>query len=133
MKLGRVLLSLSPALLGLAGAALFQIDLTPELLTVIAATTLSLVFDYFPTVSEWYDSLTEAGKRQVMLGLLVTALAVIFAGNCFSVVDVSAVTCDAQGVVSALQILFLAVTGNYAFHKVTKPTEGYKMRMFSKG
>jgi hypothetical protein len=96
--------------------------MTAEQLTVIAGALLSVFFSYVPGLKSRYEPLGAETKRLVMLGLLVLAVAGVFALACsrFGAYLNISVSCDEPGIVGLVWSLVLAVMANqfadYLFH-----------------
>jgi hypothetical protein len=88
--------------------------MTPELLTSVAASVLSLVFAYAPGVSEAYASLRPVQKRLVMLGLLAGVAAGMFGAACLGWAPLLGIeaACSRQGAVMYLRLFFAALAAN---------------------
>lgn len=98
---------------------MFDVTLTPELLIVIVSGLLAFVFEYFPKLKDWYDAQSEAAKKQIMLGLLVLTVAVVFAGSCFGLFNTGR-TCEVKTALDFLVMVFVAIGVNQGVHKLTK-------------
>ena len=108
---------------------MYEFTVTPELLTVLVAGVLALVFDYFPVVAKWYDALDAAVKRQVMAALVIGFALVVFAGQCFGLFATN-LLCSVKGGFDALYIVFLAIGVNQGVHGLAKPTTAFRQEMF---
>lgn len=97
-----------------------NLELTPDAVIAIVVMALSLIFDYFPLLSQKFDALEES-KKQLITVLLSIAVGVLgFVGGCrgwFS----TGVACTVQDGGTLAYNIILAVAGMYGFHKATKP------------
>jgi hypothetical protein len=106
-----------------------EFAVTPQLLTVLVAGALALIFDYFPHVAKWYDTLVDASKRQLMAGMVIGFALIIFAGQCFGLFGTN-LSCSVKGGFDLLYILLLAIGVNQGLHSMTKPTLAMRKEMF---
>lgn len=98
---------------------MFQLAITPDFLSYILAGLLAIAFDWFPGLQDWFSTLSELKKRQVMgltLALIVLAL---YGLGCAGVIGGQ--TCDQAQFVQLAQIWFVAVGINQGVHQLTKP------------
>lgn len=107
---------------------MFEFPVTPELLLVVVAGLLALLFDYFPGVAHWFDQLDAVQKRLVNAGLVLGSALVIFGGQCFGLF-LTNIACTVIGAFDLLYIVFLAVSANQAVHALLKPTRAFKARV----
>lgn len=91
--------------------------MTPEQLSVIAGTVLSLFFSFFPGAKTWFETLTPDKKRLVMLGFLFGVTAVIFGLSCANLYNYF--MCTWQGAWDALKLFILAAMANQAAYQLT--------------
>jgi hypothetical protein len=109
---------------------MYQINVNSDLLLIVVATALALIFDWFPPAAKWFDGLEEGTKRLVNAGLLLLVSVAIFAGICAGVFS-AGLACAAKGALDLLVIWFTAVTVNQGIHFGLKPSAAAKARMFS--
>lgn len=83
-----------------------------DLIVMIAATALSLIFSYLPGVSDWFAKLDPTRKRLLMLGILFLAVLLIFGVTCANLVAIAGLTCDRATLVQLVQALVLAAIAN---------------------
>lgn len=88
--------------------------MTAEQIAAIAGAILSLAFSYIPGIRQKYEAPSAEVKRLVMLGLLVLAVAGIFALACsrFGANLRVSVSCDEPGMIGLFWSLVLAVMAN---------------------
>ena len=110
---------------------MYQFDVNPALLLALVAGALALIFDYFPVVSKWFDTLEESQKKLLNVGLVVGVAVVLFVGDCLALFDTNLV-CTLKGGLDLAYMVFLAITVNYGLHKATKPSDTLKARMFKR-
>jgi len=98
--------------------------MTPEILTSILATILTLSASYFPGFSGWYASLDGTKKRLFMAVGLLVITAGIFGIACAgfgSLIGVS-ITCDLAGGWLALKAYLAAIAVNQSVYLLSKPS-----------
>lgn len=99
--------------------------ITAASLVVLLAGILTVVADYFPGVANWYDTLTVATKRLVMLGGAVLIVGVVFGGQCAGWLETNMV-CTPNGLVDVLSNIVLAFAVGQGVHVGSKPTSEFK-------
>ena len=92
--------------------------MTPEQLIAIGAAVLSLLMEYIPPFSTWYEKLSPGYKRLFMAGLLFAVVGLAFGLSCASLIAVFA--CSLIGVWAAVQVWLLAIAINQGVHLVFK-------------
>ena len=103
--------------------------MTPEILVGLIAMVAAILFDWFPVLAKWFDSLAEGTKRLGMVLLMLVVCLVIFGLGCIDFYA-TGITCDVVGA-KALAVIFVqAIVVNYVTHKTTKPTEAIKEKIF---
>lgn len=108
---------------------MYHFDVTPELLLILVAGALALIFDYFPGVAKWFDGLSVEAKRGVNALGVVGFAAILFAGQCFGIF-VTNLICSVAGSLDLFYIIFLSVTVNQGVHLALRPTARMKARLF---
>lgn len=88
-------------------------------LAALAGALLSLLFEYVPGLSGWYDTKPETTKRLVMLGAIVIVAAGVYGLSCFNTPWVY-VECSTTGLFELLSAVVFAIAGNQATHKIAK-------------
>ena len=98
--------------------------MTSDLLAMIAAALLSLAFSYIPSADGQWAALSVAGKRLIMLALLVLVALASIGLTCsgFGADFGLKVTCDRAGIVGVVQALLFAIMANQAIYKITPQT-----------
>lgn len=102
---------------GLFSAGILGVEgLTPEGLVLLAGIVLSFLVELpWFGIAKWYDGLSPAMKRWVMVGLVVLTAAGIYGLGCSGFLGVVLpgviVTCDVGGALALVQIALLAVLG----------------------
>lgn len=91
---------------------------TPQLLASIAGILLSLLAAYLPKFNEWYEALSGAHKRLVMLGLLAAASLGVVGLSCVGWFD-PLVSCDQAGIETVISAFVLALVSNQATYQIT--------------
>jgi len=109
---------------------MFTFEITSGVLIAFVAALLALAFDYFPGLAKWYDAKDASAKKQIMAGLLVGAVALVFAGTCLSWI-VTNLVCEPKSLITLIYELLIAVSVNQGLHAVSKPSAAFKRRMFT--
>jgi hypothetical protein len=110
---------------------MYKFTVSPELLLMLVAGGLSLVFSYLPIVRQWFESLSPESKRLLNVGLVILFAVVIFAGDCFALF-ITNLECTVKGSFDLVYMIFLAITINQGMHKGLKPSPALKARLFTK-
>jgi len=66
-------------------------EVSPNTIIAFLAVAMSLFFDYFPGVAQWYEKLSESNKKLIALGLAVAVVVIAFALTCANVFSTSLV------------------------------------------
>lgn len=98
--------------------------MTPTEITAIAAVILSVLFEYVPGLSTWYNALTDTKQRLVMLGVLFVTVAGAFGLSCAGWLD--AWPCTQAGAKDAVFAFVLALAANQATYTIL-PKKGPKV------
>ena len=91
--------------------------MSAELLAGIGGIILSLLFEYFPGLSGWYNNLKDEYQKLIMLGSLLVAAGGVFALACLGRYDL--VTCDVDGAWTLLEYFVLAAIANQTTHRLS--------------
>jgi hypothetical protein len=92
--------------------------MTPEQVIAIGAAVISLLMEYIPPFSTWYEKLSPGYKRLFMAGLLFVIVAGAFGLSCAGLLAVF--VCTLAGVWSAVQVWLFAIAINQGIHLVFK-------------
>lgn len=96
------------------------VQVTPEMLGMLAGVVLSLLASYVPKFSPWFKELQPDSKRLVMLGVLFTVTLALFGFGCAGVVQLGeGMTCTVGGGMNALFTFILAVIANQSTYAIT--------------
>lgn len=88
-------------------------------ISVVAGIVLSLIFEYIPGVSGWYDALDKRQKQGVMaIALLVVTLAV-FGLACVGWFN-TGVSCDVAGIQQLIALFVAALVANQSTYLITR-------------
>ena len=101
--------------------------MNPEILSSISGIALSLCFSYIPGLSSWYETLTGAYKRLVMLAMLAITSLCAFGLACLGWLPYFnlELSCTEKGVVEVLTAFVLALAANQSTYLITpKPDSG---------
>lgn len=99
----------------------WHINLTAENLLYWVSVAVSLLFSYFPPVSEWYyNKLSSNGQRIFMFGTLVVITATIFALSCTDVL--SGISCTQVGVKHVIEVFVFALILNQTTDRISPKT-----------
>jgi hypothetical protein len=99
-----------------------NLTITPNLLVAIVAVILAVLFDWLPGLKTWYDKFTDGQKRGIMALLLLITTAAVLGISCAAWWPLG-ITCNAEGIRSAIYMLVLAIAINQGTHILTKPTD----------
>lgn len=94
-------------------------------LPIILAGALALVADYFPGAATWYDTLTPASKRIVMLAAVILIVGAVLGGQCAGWLATNLV-CSTNGAVDALVNIVFAFAIGQGVHGLFKPSSEFK-------
>lgn len=100
---------------------MFTLDITPEFLSYLLAGLIAILFDWFPGLAAWFDDISELKKKQVMAGLLLIVVLIIYGGICGQIFTTT-YTCDKAGFASLFEVFLIAVGINQGIHALTKPS-----------
>ena len=94
--------------------------MSDTVLTGIAGVLLSVLFEYVPGLSGWYNALKDNYQRLIMLGLLILVAGAIFGLNCAGWFggQVPAVSCDEKGLQELAWLLVVAIASNQSTHEI---------------
>lgn len=95
-----------------------SIILTPDFLSLVAGTIISLVLSYIPGLKAWYEKLSGDWKRFILLVCLALASAGVFALGCAGFITTS-LTCDKMGVWAMIQYFILAAIASQGTYSLT--------------
>jgi pilus assembly protein Flp/PilA len=99
---------------------MFALEITPEFLSYLLAGLVAILFDWFPWLAAWFDGISELKKKQVMAGLLLVVVLVIYGGICGQVFSTD-YACDKAGFASLFEVFLISVGINQGIHALTKP------------
>lgn len=102
--------------------------ITAASLVVILAGALTMIADYFPGAAAWYDTLTPASKRVVMLVGAVLIVGTVFGGQCAGWFS-SNMVCSPNGFVDVLSNIVLAFAVGQGVHAGVKPGADFKQEV----
>ena len=91
--------------------------MSAELLAGIGGIILSLVFEYVPGLTGWYNELKDEYQKLIMLGSLLLAAGGIYALACLGRYDL--VTCDVDGLWKLAEYFVLAAIANQTTHRLS--------------
>ena len=92
--------------------------MTPEQLIAIGAAALSLLLEYLPPFSKWYETLSPGYKRLFMAGLLFVLVGAVFGLSCAGLLAVF--VCSWVGAGAAIVVWLQAIAINQGIHLVFK-------------
>jgi uncharacterized membrane protein len=104
---------------------MFELAITPELLSYVLATVVAVVLDWFPKVREWFDLFSDSQKKFIMALVLGAVVASIYALGCFEIL--ANMTCDRAQVTRLVEIYLVSVGVNQGVHALTKPKNSTAM------
>ena len=76
----------------------------------VAGVVLSLLFKYIPGLNVLFEQLDPEQKELVMLGIMITAVGVVYGLGCFGWLDIYA--CGSEGLKQAVFAIVGAILGN---------------------
>ena len=91
--------------------------MTGEELLAIAGIVVSLIFEYFPRLSVWYNALEDNVQRLIMLGVVAVIALTVFGMSCAGLSE--AYTCDKAGVWSLIKIFVAGVIANQTTYLIS--------------
>jgi hypothetical protein len=96
--------------------------MTAEILSGICGVILSLIFSYIPGRESWWAGLEPAGKRLIMLILLVAVSTGVYLLACIGwAADFKLeIACNRAGFVSLITAFIYAVMANQSAYQLTK-------------
>lgn len=104
------------------------ISFTPELLTLVVGTFISVLFNYFPALNVWYAALKTGVKSLIMIVMLAIATIVIYVLALKGVIVVT----EPINVFLAIKIFFLAVYANQTTYIISPQTKAVKEAKLSR-
>ncbi len=87
-------------------------------LAALAGILISLVFNYVPGASTWYEKLDNKAKSLWMLFFLLAACIVLLMASCLGFS--SQVACSVEGVKSLVPMFVVAMIANQSTYLITK-------------
>lgn len=100
----------------------WHVELTPENLLYLVSLGLTLLFSYFPPVSNWfYTKLNSNGQRMFMFGSLVLGTAIVFTLSCTGIID--GVNCTRDGALDIIKAFLTALVINQSVDRISPKTE----------
>ena len=98
-------------------------NLTPDLIVMLAGVLLALIFDFIPKAKAWFDMKSVEGKRLINAGILLVVVGAIFGFNCLgwgAGLGIPAVVCTQEGALFMVQLFVLGIGMNYGTHAVAR-------------
>jgi hypothetical protein len=95
--------------------------MTAENLSLVAGTTLSLVFSYVPGARSWFERFDPEIRRVFMLALLVCSAGIVYGLSClgWAVKWGISLACDRVGLFGLIEQLILAIIANQSIYAIT--------------
>ena len=95
--------------------------MSAENLSLIAGTSLSLVFSYFPGASRWFIQFDAQAKRLIMLGLVMLSAGVAFGLSCLGWGASFGIqlSCDQPGLLGLVRQVVLAIIANQGMYAIS--------------
>jgi hypothetical protein len=93
-----------------------------EVFTAAVAILVSLLFEYVPGLSDWYNKVPDKFQRLIMLGLMVVVAGVALGFNCagWFTSYIPKISCSQAGVEEMFVLLLTALVSNQTTHLVLK-------------
>lgn len=104
-----------------------EIKFTSELLVLIAAAFLSLLFSYVPWVARWYYKNSPDIQRLIMLGALVIVTVGAFLLGCYGFLKMD-LPCTQNGVITLIGYFIMALMSNQSVDRIS-PKVGAKKEL----
>jgi hypothetical protein len=101
------------------------LEVSPEVLVVLAGGALSLGFSYIRGLNTAYAALAEETKKAIMAALLLVVVIAIYALGCGAILQ-TGISCDRQGIVELAYMFILAIMANQGVYKVSPQTTAVK-------
>ena len=92
--------------------------MTLEMLSALVGVVTSLIFSYFPGVSDWFAALESNVKRLLQLAVAFVVTGAIFGLGCAGIVD-SGFACDWTGALDAVSLLISFLIANQTAFSLT--------------
>ena len=94
--------------------------MTDVILAGIVSVVLSVLFEYVPGLSTWYNALKDNYQRLFMLGLLVIVAGVIFGLNCagWLTAYIPSISCNEKGLQELIWLLVVSIAANQGTHRL---------------
>jgi len=84
-----------------------------------AGLLLSLVFEYVPGASDWYEKYTAVQKRGIMVLVLLVASVLIFGASCTGLYNLN-LDCGVGGIMELLRVFLACLVANASGHSLLK-------------
>jgi len=108
---------------------MFSFDVSASSILVLIAGIQSGVFDYFPKVAPWFETLATHQKRQLTAGLGVLFAVAIYALSCQGYWLDTNLVCEPKTLIQLASDIVISVAVGVAFHSQTKPSEATKIAL----
>ena len=98
-------------------------NLTPDLIVMVAGLLLAMVFDFVPKAKAWFDTKSVEMKRLINAGIMLLVVVVVFGFNCLGWgegLGIPAVACTQEGALFMIQLFVLGIGMNYGTHAVSR-------------
>ena len=98
-------------------------NLTPDLIVMVAGLLLAIVFDFVPKAKGWFDTKSVEMKRLINAGIMLLVVVVVFGFNCLGWgegLGIPAVACTQAGALFMIQLFVLGIGMNYGAHAVAR-------------
>lgn len=100
--------------------------MTSTELSALAGVLLSLLFEYTPKLSDWYNALSNQYQKLVMAGVLIVAALVAYGLTCGGLtvpgVNLGTLTCTADGAKGLVEAFIAALVSNQATYLIARKT-----------
>lgn len=101
-----------------------EFTITPEIISMVAGTLLSLLFSYLWGVREWYAALSEDKKKAIMAAALLVVVIAIAVLSCTGVWPL--VACTKVGLFELVSMFIAALIANQSTYQITIKTNSVK-------
>jgi len=96
--------------------------ITPEILSVVAAAVISLLFSYVPNLRVGFAKLAKETQQLIMLGILAVTAAAAYGLSCAGWLEGlfgAALACDQAGFMGLVRAFIFAVMANQGIYGLT--------------
>jgi hypothetical protein len=112
-------------------APIYSVNLTPAVIAAVVGALISFGFTYIPGLNTCWAALKKEKQQLAMVGMMLLVTIVIMALGCYNVI-ITNLTCDQNGVLTAILIFFGAATGNQVAFRLSPQPAGVQTARLSR-